>query len=127
LSDSSNTMSFFAYSNTKFLFNYQFCHDPSLGLSTKAKEWKSYKLKVQPKSHIYIPRNVREWTHTHKTHHSPDLGEATSFLLIVLFVLGHGSCTQMSFCPRIPRLWIPRFPKLGFPRLWRTIMFCENL
>jgi hypothetical protein len=38
----------------------------------------------------------REQTWTHKTHHGPDLGEATTFPLIVLSVLGHGAYTQMS-------------------------------
>jgi hypothetical protein len=40
-------------------------------------------------------------TWTHKTHHNPDLGEATTFPLIVFFMHGHGICTPMSFCPEI--------------------------
>jgi hypothetical protein len=36
---------------------------------------------------------------THKTHHGLDLGEATTFPLIVYFVPGHETSTQMSFCP----------------------------
>jgi hypothetical protein len=36
---------------------------------------------------------------THKTHHGSDLGEATTFPLIVYSMLGHGTSTQMSFCP----------------------------
>jgi hypothetical protein len=39
-------------------------------------------------------------TRTHKIHHGLDLGEATTFPLIVFYVLGHGTSTQMSFCPR---------------------------
>ncbi len=53
-------------------------------------------------------------TQTHKTHHSLDLGEATTFPLIVFFVPNHGVDTQMSFCPRTPKLesrnsqnWVP--------------------
>jgi len=42
-------------------------------------------------------------TQTHKTHHDLDLGEATTFPLIVYFVPGHETNTQMSFCPRIPK------------------------
>jgi hypothetical protein len=42
-------------------------------------------------------------TQTYKTHHSPDLGEATTFPLIVYFVPSHGTNTQMSFCPGIPK------------------------
>jgi hypothetical protein len=41
---------------------------------------------------------------THKTHHSLDLREATTFPLIVYFVPGHGTNTQMSFCPKTPKL-----------------------
>jgi hypothetical protein len=35
---------------------------------------------------------------THKIHHGSDLGEATTFPLIIYFMLGHGTSTQMSFC-----------------------------
>jgi hypothetical protein len=41
-------------------------------------------------------------TQTHKTHHNPDLGEGTTFPLIVYSVLSHGTSTQMSFYPRTP-------------------------
>jgi hypothetical protein len=33
-----------------------------------------------------------------QTHHDSNLGEATTFPLIVYFVLGHGTSTQMAFC-----------------------------
>ncbi len=36
--------------------------------------------------------------HIHKTHHSMDLREATTFLLIAFSITNHGGCTQMSFC-----------------------------
>jgi hypothetical protein len=39
-------------------------------------------------------------THIHKTHHGLDLGEATTFPIIVFSMLGHGTNTQMSFCPK---------------------------
>ncbi len=42
-------------------------------------------------------------TLTHKTHHGPDLGETTTFPLIVYYVHGHGTNTQMSFCPETPK------------------------
>jgi len=42
-------------------------------------------------------------TRTYKTHHGSDLGEATTFPFIVYFVPGHGTSTQMSFCPEIPK------------------------
>jgi hypothetical protein len=42
-------------------------------------------------------------TQIHKTHHGPDLGEAITFPLIIYFVHGHGTSTQMSFCPKTPK------------------------
>jgi len=42
-------------------------------------------------------------TQIHKTHHGPDLGEATTFPLILYFVVGHETSTQMSFGPGIPK------------------------
>jgi len=53
-------------------------------------------------------------TRTHKTHHGPNLGEATTFL-IIFFMFGHGAYIQMSFCPRIPTT------------LKRAIMSCVDL
>jgi len=52
-------------------------------------------------------------THIHKTHHGPNLGEATTFPLIVFFVPGHEAYTRMSFCPGTPKFRVPKFPKLG--------------
>jgi hypothetical protein len=48
-------------------------------------------------------------TQTHKTHHGPDLGEATTFPFIVYFVLGHMTCTQMSFCFETPKWELRNF------------------
>jgi hypothetical protein len=48
-------------------------------------------------------------TRTHRTHHNPNLGEATTFPLIVYFVPGHGTSTQMSFCLEIPKIRILAF------------------
>jgi hypothetical protein len=66
-------------------------------------------------------------TQIHETHHGLDLGEATTFPLIVLFMTGHGAYTQMSFCPRTPKLGILKFSKLGLLQLWRAITSCANL
>jgi hypothetical protein len=44
-----------------------------------------------------------EQTWTHKTHNDLDLGQTTTFPLIVFFVAGHGASTQMSFCPETPK------------------------
>ncbi len=39
---------------------------------------------------------------THKIHHNPELGETTTFPLIVYSIPGHGNGIQMTFCPRTP-------------------------
>jgi hypothetical protein len=40
---------------------------------------------------------------THKTHHGLDLGEATTFPLIVYFAALHMGHIQMAFCPGTPK------------------------
>jgi len=62
-------------------------------------------------------------TRTHKIQHGPNLGEATTFPLIVLFVPGHRGCTQMSFCHGIPKLGVSKF----LLALWRPITSCVYL
>jgi hypothetical protein len=42
-----------------------------------------------------------------QVHQGLDLEEAITFLLIVLFVHGHGACTQMSFCHEILKIRTP--------------------
>jgi len=42
-------------------------------------------------------------TWTHKTHHGPNLGEATTFRLIVYFVPLHEAHIQMAFCSGTPK------------------------
>jgi len=49
-------------------------------------------------------RTSHEQTQTHKIHHILDLGEATTFPLIVYFVSLHEAHIQMAFCPGIP-IW----------------------
>ncbi len=59
---------------------------------------------------IFGARTSHGQTWIHKTHHGLNLEEATTFFLIVYFVLGHGTNTQMSFC-----LGSPEIPKIGTP------------
>jgi hypothetical protein len=66
-------------------------------------------------------------TRTYKTHHILDLGEAVTFPLIIFSMLDHGTCTQMSFCPKTPKLVVPKFSKLRLLQLWRPITFCADL
>jgi hypothetical protein len=59
-------------------------------------------------------RTNHEQTWIQKTHHGPDLVEATTFPLIVLFVPSHGAYIQMSFCfgsPKIPKIRTPAIVK----------------
>jgi hypothetical protein len=65
-------------------------------------------------------------THIHKTHHGLDLVKATTFPLIVLSMPGHEASIQMSFCPRTPKLGVPKFLKLELPWLLRPITFCAK-
>jgi hypothetical protein len=48
---------------------------------------------------IFGVRMNHRQTWTQKTHHGPDWGEATTFPFIVYHVSGHGTSTQMAFCP----------------------------
>jgi hypothetical protein len=66
-------------------------------------------------------------TRIHKIHHGPNSTEATTFPFIVFFVPGHEANTQMSFCPRTPKLGVPKFLKCRLPRLWRPITSFANL
>ncbi len=47
---------------------------------------------------IFGAKTSHGQTQTHKTHHGPDLGETTTFLLIVYSVPSHRTNTQMTFC-----------------------------
>ncbi len=48
-------------------------------------------------------RTSHKQTQTHKTHNNLDLGEATTFPLIIYSVLGHRTSTQISFCFGTPK------------------------
>jgi hypothetical protein len=68
-------------------------------------------------------RTSHEQTWTHKTHHCSHLGETITFPLIVYSMFGHGTSTQMAFCP-----WTPmKFPKLGLSQFWEAITLCVDL
>jgi hypothetical protein len=75
---------------------------------------------------IFGARTSHGQTQTHKTHHGLNLGEATTFPLIIFSMPDHGAYTQMSFCPKTPKLGISKFPKLKFLQLWRPITFSAN-
>jgi hypothetical protein len=64
---------------------------------------------------------------THKTHHGPDLGEATTFPLIMYYVPLHEAHIQMAFLSRDSQMGVLKFPKLGLLRLWGPITLCAEL
>ncbi len=78
---------------------------------------------------IFGARMSHGQTWTHKTHHGPDLGETTTFPLIIYFVPLHEAHIQMTFCPGTPKweLGVPKLPKLGLLQLWRPITLCVDL
>jgi len=64
---------------------------------------------------------------THKIHHGSNLGEDTTFPLIIFFVINHPNYIQMSFCLGTLKLGIPKFPKLGPATLWKARTFYADL
>jgi hypothetical protein len=69
-------------------------------------------------------------TRIHKTHHNPDLGEATTFPFIIFSVFGHMAYVQMSFCLETPNSQLSKFSKfskLGLSQLWKPITSCVDL
>jgi hypothetical protein len=61
-------------------------------------------------------RMNHEQPRTHKTHHGPNLGESTTFPLIIYFVVLHKDHIQMVFVPH-----------MGLSRLWRCITWHVDL
>ncbi len=54
-------------------------------------------------SSTFGARTSHEQIRTHKTHHGLDLGEATTFPLIVYSVIAHEAHIQMAFCLGTPK------------------------
>jgi hypothetical protein len=90
-------------------------------------------LNLHPKQTTKLLVHIREhpWvlgqatgTLTHKTHHGPDSGEATTFPHIVFSATLHGGYIQMVLSPRTPKLESRNCPEtvpVGVPRLWKLI------
>jgi hypothetical protein len=65
-------------------------------------------------------------TRTHKTHHGPDLGEATTFPPYnILCVWPQGQHLNVILF-RDSQVGVPKFPKLGLLWLWRPITLCVD-
>ncbi len=62
--------------------------------------------------------------HIHKTHHGPNLGEATTFPLIVYSVTLHEAHIQMTFCPGTPKWESRNCQSWNSSRLCRVITSC---
>jgi len=68
-----------------------------------------------------------EQTWIHKTHHGSNLGEATTFPLILYYVPLHEAHIQMAFFVlRLPN-GSPEIPKVGTPTTLGPITLCANL
>jgi hypothetical protein len=64
---------------------------------------------------------------TNKTHHGSDLGEPTTFPLIVYFVTLHKAHIQMAFLSGDSQMGVSKLPKLGLLQFWGPITFCADL
>jgi hypothetical protein len=52
---------------------------------------------------IFSAKTNHGQTQIHKLHHGPDLGEATTFLLILYSMPLHEAHIQMTFCFKTPK------------------------
>ncbi len=69
----------------------------------------------------FVARTNHGQTRIQKTHHDPKLGEATTFPLIIFFVPSHIANTQISFCPRTPKLESWNSWNWELPQFWGPI------
>ncbi len=77
---------------------------------------------------IFGARTSHGQIRIHKTHHGPDLREATTFPLIVYYVLLHEAHIQMAFCPNAHiQMRVSKFLELEFSQLWGPITLCVDL
>jgi hypothetical protein len=61
---------------------------------------------------VFGVRTNHGQTRIHNIHHNLDLGEATTFPLIIYYVLGHMASTKCHFVPGLPSE-SPEIPKVG--------------
>jgi hypothetical protein len=77
--------------------------------------------------HIFGARTTHERFQTHKTHHGPGSGEATTFPHIVYSAPLHSALIQMAFLSRDSQMGVLKLPRLEFRQLCGTITSCANL
>jgi hypothetical protein len=75
---------------------------------------------------VFYARTSHGQTWTHKTQHGLDLGEATTFPLIVYYVLGHETTPKCHFVPGLPS-GTPEIPKVRTPTTFGPITSCVDL
>ncbi len=85
-----------------------------------------YKVVSAQLEHLWC-QDEPQATWTHKTHHGPDLGEATTFPFIVYSAALHGAHIQMAFLSRDSRVGVPKSRQLGLSRLWSPITLRADL
>ncbi len=64
---------------------------------------------------------------THKTHHGPDLGQATTFLPYNILCASPRGPHPNDIFSRDSQMGVSKFPKLGLPWLWGPITLCADL
>jgi hypothetical protein len=77
-------------------------------------------------SNIFGVRTSRRQHQTHKTHHGSDLGEATTFPLIVFFVAFHGGPHLNGILSWDSQVGVPKFSQLGLSQLWGHIFHMQT-
>jgi hypothetical protein len=65
--------------------------------------------------------------HTHKSHHGLNLGEATTFPLIIYSTPLHRAHIQMAFLSRDSRMGVSKLHQLGLLQLWSPITLWADL
>jgi len=66
-------------------------------------------------------------TQTHKTYHSSDLGEATTFPLYTILCVWPRGQHPNGILSQDSKVRVPKFPKLGFLQLWKPITLCADI
>jgi hypothetical protein len=75
----------------------------------------------------FSARTSHGQTRTHKTHHNPDLGEATTFPFIIYYAPLHEAHIQMAFLSQDSQMGVLKLPRLELPQLCEAITLCADL
>jgi hypothetical protein len=72
-------------------------------------------------------RTSHKQTQTPKTHHGPDLGEATTFPPYNILYVSPQDQHSNVILSRDSQMGVPKFPKLGLLQLWGPIILCADI